>query len=56
MAKCSQCQHLYTTYEATYDLKWSDNEIFAKNLSTKIAIFLPIFAEVQWSITLSLLK
>ena len=47
IAKCSQWPHLYTTYEATYDLKLTDNEIFAKNRSTKRCNFLRIFAEVQ---------
>ena len=46
----------YTTYEATYDLKLTDNEIFAKNRSTKRYNFLRIFAEVQWSITQSQLQ
>ena len=54
--KCSQWPHLCTTFEATYDLKLTDNEIFAKNRSTKKCNFLRIFAEVQWSITQSLLQ
>ena len=38
-AKCSQWPHLYTTYEATYDLKLTDNEIFAKNRSAAFYAF-----------------
>ena len=43
-----------TTYEATYDLKLTDNEIFVKNRSLKRCKFLRIFAKLQWSITQSL--
>ena len=45
---------IYTTYEATYDLKSTGSEIFAKNRSTKRCKFLRIFAELQWSITHSM--
>ena len=30
-AKCLQWPHLYTTYEATYDLKWLFLKIWPKN-------------------------
>ena len=33
---CSQCPHLYTTYDATYDLKWTDNELFDKTVFPQI--------------------
>ena len=38
-SKCSQRPHLYTTYEATYDLKSTGNEIFAKTDLQKDASF-----------------
>ena len=46
-AKCSQWPHLYTTYEATYGLNQTYNEIFAKIRLGKRCKFSRIFADTS---------